>query len=177
MLVLVNGHDIDYENATTYCLPNGWERRIQDDVPYFINHTEERTQWDHPLFSQLMDSLLELNHIKYAAYRMASKLRRVQKRLGLELLDLESANVGFELHGLSRDRNELTIAVPEMVVVLTSVYETIKNEDIVGINVALQVDLTLNYLLNLFDVQRCGSIRVDSFKLGLLLLCGVKTGS
>ena len=36
----------------------------------------------------------------------------------------------------------------------------------------MQVDLTLNYLLNLFDVQRSGSIRVESFKLGILLLCG-----
>ena len=168
---VVNGHDIDYEN-TTYSLPDGWERRTQGDVPYFINHFKESTQWDHPLFSELMESLLELNNIKYAAYRMASKLRRVQKRLGLELLDLESADIGFELHGLSCDRHEFTIQVPEMVVVLTSIYETIKNEEIVGLNVALQVDLTLNYVLNLFDIQRTGSVRVESFKLGLLLLCG-----
>ena len=166
-----HGNNIDYEEIA-YHLPAGWERRTQNDVPYFVNHHEKLTQWDHPIFQDLLDSLLELNNIKFCTYRMASKLRRVQKKLGLELLDLEAAIIGFELHGLSSDRHGYTIQVPEMVIVLTSMFEAVKNEELVEINVALQVDLALNYVLNLFDTQRNGKVRVESFKLCLLLLCG-----
>ena len=88
----------------TYCLPNGWERGIQDEIPYFINHLEESTQWDHPVFTELMSSLNELNNVKFSAYRMALKLRQIQKKLCLEHLDLESAMFGFEMHGLTSDR-------------------------------------------------------------------------
>ena len=82
----------DYYENTSYSLPSGWERRMTgadaDDgvtsVPYFINHLSETTQWDHPAFSELMDSMAQdLNNIKFAAYRMASKLRRVQTKLRL----------------------------------------------------------------------------------------------
>ena len=59
-----------------------------------------------------------------------------------------------------------------MILILTSIYETLKNEDAIDINVALQVDLCLNWLLNLFDNLRTGQIRVQSFKLGILILCG-----
>ena len=78
----------DYYENTSYSLPSGWDRRMtaSDDgvtsVPYFINHLSETTQWDHPAFSELMESMAQdLNNIKFAAYRMASKLRRVQTKL------------------------------------------------------------------------------------------------
>ena len=98
---LTNSHQLEPE---TYCLPNGWERGIQDEIPYFINHLEESTQWDHPVFTELMASLNELNNVKFSAYRMALKLRQIQKKLCLEHLDLESAMFGFEMHGLTPDR-------------------------------------------------------------------------
>lgn len=59
-----------------------------------------------------------------------------------------------------------------MILVLTSIYETLKNEEGVEMNMVLQVDLCLNWLLDLFDNLRTGQIRVQSFKLGILILCG-----
>ena len=73
-------------------LPAGWERGLNEDkVPYYLNHDEQKTQWDHPLFSDLLDSLLNFNTVKYSAYRLALKLRKVQQRLCLDLLDMEAA--------------------------------------------------------------------------------------
>ena len=66
----------------------------------------------------------------------------------------------------------MAIEVPEIIVILNSIYETLKNEESVEINTVLQVDLCLNWLLNLFDNLRTGQIRVQSFKLGILILCG-----
>lgn len=33
-------------------LPKGWERgRTEENIPYYMNHAEESTQWDHPKYS------------------------------------------------------------------------------------------------------------------------------
>ena len=66
----------------------------------------------------------------------------------------------------------MSIEVPEMIIVLTSIYETLKNEEGIDMNIVLQVDLCLNWLLNLFDNLRTGQLRVQQFKLGILILCG-----
>merc|ERR1719510_2457246 len=103
---------------------------------------------------------------------MALKLRKVQQKLCLDLLDLKSAQVAFDEHGLSEDKHESLIAIPEMVIVLTSIYEAVYEEDPDEVNVPLCVDICLNWLLNVFDPARaCGQIRVLSFKIGILILC------
>ena len=130
-------------------------------------------QWDHPVFSELMDSMAhDLNNIKFAAYRMASKLRRVQTRLRLEMLDLEAACVCFELHGLSKARHSFPIHVPEMVVVLTSIFETLKTDTSSGrageseqeLNVALQVSIPFS----IQSISECSISlfsKIDNFEL------------
>jgi len=100
-----------------------------------------------------------------------TSLRKVQQKLCLDLLDITSAVVCFDSHGLSLDKHDLTIAVPEMVTILTSIYETLFQCEPEDINVPLCVDLCLNWLLNVFDGQRTGLVRVLSFKLGLVILC------
>ena len=45
------------------------------------SHQTETTQWDHPQLEELMNSLSEFNDVRFSAYRMALKLRRVQKFL------------------------------------------------------------------------------------------------
>ena len=33
-------------------LPKGWERgKTEENIPYYMNHAEESTQWDHPKYS------------------------------------------------------------------------------------------------------------------------------
>ena len=58
--------DQTYLNAA---LLDGWERGMEEGIPYFINHREQRTQWDHPEFTDVMESLLEMNTVKFSAYR------------------------------------------------------------------------------------------------------------
>ena len=153
-------------------LTDGWERGQEDGIPYFINHREQRTQWDHPEFTDLMESLLEMNTVKFSVYRMALKLRKVQQKLCLDLLDLKSALFAFNEHGLTADKHDSFIAVPQMIVVLTSIYEALHEEEPDEVIVAMCIDLCLNWLLNVYDTARAsGQIRVLSFKVGLLVLC------
>ncbi len=155
-------------------LPKGWERGLtpKERIPYYLNHSDESTQWDHPLYSELMCRLLEVNTVRYSAYRLALKLRRVQQRLCLDLLDLETALFAFDEHGLTADRHDLAIQVPEIVLVLSHIYQALRQEEPESVeSVPLCVDLCLNWLLNVYDSARVGQLRVLSFKLGVLLLC------
>jgi len=153
-------------------VPAGWERCLtQDCVPYFSCHDRETTQWDHPEFVSLMETIVAMNTVKFSAYRLALKLRKIQQKLCLDLLDIASAVVCFDSHGLTSEKHDLTICVPEMVTILTSVYETLYQCEPEDITVNVCVDLALNWILNVFDSQRQGFTRVLSFKLGLVLLC------
>jgi hypothetical protein len=63
--------DEDDENAPyNAVLPSGWERGLtREKIPYYLNHADETTQWDHPIYSELMCSLLDMNTVKFSAYR------------------------------------------------------------------------------------------------------------
>ncbi|XP_033212090.1 dystrophin, isoforms A/C/F/G/H isoform X2 [Belonocnema kinseyi] len=148
-----------------------WERALTPaKVPYYINHQLETTHWDHPKMIDLMTSLSDLNEVRFSAYRTAMKLRTVQKRLCLDVLSLSAALEQFDSHGL-RAQNDKLIDIPDMVTVLTSLYEIIAADNATQVSVPLCIDLAINWLLNVYDSQRTGQIRVLSFKVGLVLLC------
>uniref|UniRef100_A0A1W7RAQ1 Protein detached n=1 Tax=Hadrurus spadix TaxID=141984 RepID=A0A1W7RAQ1_9SCOR len=149
-----------------------WERAVAGNkVPYYVNHLTETTHWDHPKMIEHMDSLAELNDVRYSAYRTAMKLRTVQKRLCLDLANLNNVINAFDQHGL-RAQNDKLISVPEMITCLSTIYEGLASENSSLVNVPLSIDLCLNWLLNLYDtVTRTGYIRILSFKVGLVLLC------
>uniref|UniRef100_T1IRG4 Protein detached n=1 Tax=Strigamia maritima TaxID=126957 RepID=T1IRG4_STRMM len=148
-----------------------WERAVASNkVPYYINHTSETTHWDHPKMTELIQSLAELNDVRFSAYRTAMKLRTLQKKLCLDLLNMNNAIDAFDHHGL-RAQNDKLIDVPDMISVLTTLYEGIAADNPALVNVPLCIDLCLNWLLGVYDSARTGQIRVLSFKAGLVILC------
>ena len=148
-----------------------WERSIAgNQVPYFINHTYEATQWDHPEMTRLLDSLGDLNEVRFSAYRTAMKLRTLQKKLCLDLLSMNNAIDAFDQHSL-RARNEDLIGVSDMVNCLDTITDTLVEDHPLLVNKILCIDLILNWILNVFDGSRVGQIRVLSFKVAIILLC------
>lgn len=71
----------------------------------------------------------------------------------------------FNRHGL-RAQNDKLIDIPDMTTVLHSLFVIITQIDL-----PLMLDLAINWILNVYDSQRTGKIRVLSFKVGLILLC------
>jgi hypothetical protein len=70
--------------------------------------------------------------------------------LPVDLVTLENLDSSFEAHGLHRNNNNSLIGIREMVDTLATVYEKIE----VGqenISTAICIDLTLNWLLNVYD--------------------------
>ncbi|XP_069469123.1 dystrophin-related protein 2 isoform X2 [Ambystoma mexicanum] len=150
-----------------------WERAISPNkVPYYINHQAQTTCWDHPKMTELYQTLADLNNIKFSAYRTAMKLRRIQKALRLDLVTLATASEVFNEHELqSSDR---LMDVVEVIHCLTALYEQLEEERGVLVNVPLCVDMSLNWLLNVFDSGRSGKMRAISFKTGIVCLCGTE---
>lgn len=97
-----------------------------------------------------MTSLTEFNEVRYSAYRTALKLRTVQRRLCLDLASLDDLINIFDQHGL-RAQNDRLISVPEIISCLQTIYEGLTREHPAIVNMALAIDLTLNWLLNLYD--------------------------
>nr|XP_048720382.1 dystrophin-related protein 2 isoform X3 [Caretta caretta] len=150
-----------------------WERAISPNkVPYYINHQAQTTCWDHPKMTELYQTLADLNNIKFSAYRTAMKLRRVQKALRLDLVTLDTALEIFNEHELQP--SDRVMDVVEVIHCLTALYERLEEERGILVNVPLCVDMSLNWLLNVFDSGRSGKMRVLSFKTGIACLCGTE---
>ncbi|KAG7486436.1 utrophin isoform X5 [Solea senegalensis] len=153
--------------STSVQLP--WQRAVsQNKVPYYINHQTQTTCWDHPKMTELYQSLGDLNNVRFSAYRTAMKIRRLQKALCLDLLDLNVAQNTFEQHKLTN--NNQLLSVPDVINCLTSIYDGLEQEHKDLVNVPLCVDMCLNWLLNVYDTGRSGRIRVLSMRIGLLSL-------
>ncbi|XP_050820979.1 dystrophin-related protein 2 isoform X3 [Gopherus flavomarginatus] len=150
-----------------------WERAISPNkVPYYINHQAQTTCWDHPKMTELYQTLADLNNIKFSAYRTAMKLRRVQKALRLDLVTLATALEIFNEHELQP--SDRVMDAVEVIHCLTALYERLEEERGILVNVPLCVDMSLNWLLNVFDSCRSGKMRALSFKTGIACLCGTE---
>ncbi|XP_066471431.1 utrophin isoform X3 [Tiliqua scincoides] len=146
-----------------------WQRSVSHNkVPYYINHQTQTTCWDHPKMTELFQSLADLNNVRFSAYRTAIKIRRLQKALCLDLLDLNTTNEAFKQHKLNQ--NDQLLSVQDVVSCLTTIYSGMEEKHKDLVNVPLCVDMCLNWLLNVYDTGRTGKIRVQSLKIGLMSL-------
>nr|XP_009930413.1 PREDICTED: utrophin [Opisthocomus hoazin] len=146
-----------------------WQRSVSHNkVPYYINHETQTTCWDHPKMTDLFQSLADLNNVRFSAYRTAIKIRRLQKALCLDLLDLNTTSDVFRQHKLSQ--NDQLIGVQDVISCLATIYSGLEEKHKDMVNVPLCVDMCLNWLLNVYDSGRTGKIRVQSLKIGLMSL-------
>lgn len=153
--------------STSVQLP--WQRSISHNkVPYYINHQTQTTCWDHPKMTELFQSLGDLNNVRFSAYRTAIKIRRLQKALCLDLLELNTTNEVFKQHKLNQ--NDQLLSVPDVINCLTTTYDGLEQLHKDLVSVPLCVDMCLNWLLNVYDTGRTGKIRVQSLKIGLMSL-------
>ncbi|XP_063403799.1 dystrophin-like isoform X1 [Mytilus trossulus] len=161
----------DSQHFLSRSVDHPWERSVSGNkVPYYINHTSETTHWDHPEMAALMEALNELNNVRFSAYRTAMKIRMLQKKLRLDLMEMNVATQSFEQHHL-RGQNDDLMDIIQIINCLSTMYEIAAQSHQDLVNVPLCVDLVLNWILNIYDVARSGKIRVLSFKVGLILLC------
>lgn len=167
-----------------------WERRVAPTkIPYFVEHQTKKTIWDHPKFTILLEELSSVKHYVFSAYRTALKLRMLQRRLGINLLMLEQLKEIFDATDIALKQqealtgngivpvhkgvtsNEPLIGVEHIIYHLKVIYEQIQMNENQELDVPLSIDLTLNWLLNLYDSTRTGYISRLAFRVSLALLC------
>lgn len=153
----------------------GWERtETEKGVPYYICHKTESTSWNHPFYLKIIEELDEYRDIRYAAYRTAFKIRHIQKRLKLHHVKLEAMKEMFDCHGYP-ESCDTVIGCEELQELLTSVYQTADQAANVTIQQAeVFAQLLQNLVLNLFDVDRTGCLRVCSVKQVLIILTSAR---
>jgi len=155
-------------------LLDGWERsETSTGVPYYVNHGTARTQWDHPFLVKTLEELSDFDSIRYAAYRTAMKLRFIQKRLRLDLVDLNTLRLTCDRHGLQTGIDSV-VDCSTLYALLLDIYSITRRDKPQNLNTDTLAELTLNWLLNLFDVNKEGCIRVLSVKIGLAVLCSAR---
>lgn len=121
-----------------------------------------------------MEELDEYRDIRYAAYRTAFKIRHIQKRLKLHHVKLEAMKEMFDCHGYP-ESCDTVIGCEELQELLTSVYQTADQAANVTIQQAeVFAQLLQNLVLNLFDVDRTGCLRVCSVKQVLIILTSAR---
>ncbi|XP_061175381.1 dystrophin-like isoform X2 [Saccostrea echinata] len=163
---------MEIEDTNAYDkIVDGWERTETDNgVPYYICHKTERTSWNHPFYQKMIEELDEYRDIRYAAYRTAFKIRHIQKQLKLHHVKLEAMKEMFDCHGY-RESCDMVIGCEELQELLTSVYQTADQAANITIQQAeVYAQLLQNLILNLFDMDRTGCIRVCSVKQVLIVL-------
>uniref|UniRef100_A0A1I7SAC8 Dystrophin n=1 Tax=Bursaphelenchus xylophilus TaxID=6326 RepID=A0A1I7SAC8_BURXY len=149
-----------------------WQRSISalNQMPYYVDHVTENTQWDHPSMVDIFEKLCTFNQVKFSAYRTAMKLRALQKHMCLDLIDLPSLDQA--LHKYRNAPLDEKISIEDVVMTLVPLFESAhqKYPQLLR-NVPLAVDLALNLLLNIYDPCRDGKLRTVSFAIAMVVLC------
>ncbi|OTF79051.1 EF-hand and zinc finger domain containing protein [Euroglyphus maynei] len=94
-------HGTIQQHFLTEAVDEPWERAVTNNkLPCYINRQTETVHLLSPRYMQIINSMNEFNEVRYAAYRTAMKLRRLQIQLGLNHVNLNNLVNAFEQHGL-----------------------------------------------------------------------------
>ncbi|XP_059836418.1 dystrobrevin alpha isoform X5 [Hypanus sabinus] len=118
----------------------------------------------------------DLDRIRLSTYRTACKLRFVQKKCNVHLVDVWNVIEAFRENGLNTmDLNaELSVARLEAII-STILYQLNKRMPTTHqINVEQSISLLLSFLLAAYDGESHGKISVFAVKVALATMCGGK---
>ncbi|XP_043990377.1 dystrobrevin alpha isoform X10 [Gambusia affinis] len=118
----------------------------------------------------------DLDSIRLSTYRTACKLRFVQKKCNLHLVDIWNVIEAFRENGLNTMELNSELAVARLEVVLSTLFFQLNKRmpTTHQINVEQSVGLLLNFLLAAYDPEGHGKISVFVVKMALASISGGK---
>ncbi|XP_068196638.1 dystrobrevin alpha isoform X2 [Antennarius striatus] len=118
----------------------------------------------------------DLDSIRLSTYRTACKLRFVQKKCNLHLVDIWNVIEAFRENGVNAMDLSADLSVARLEMVLsTIVYQLNKRMPTTHqINVEQSISLLLNFLLAAYDPEGHGKVSVFVAKMALATICGGK---
>ncbi|XP_054651559.1 dystrobrevin, beta b isoform X1 [Dunckerocampus dactyliophorus] len=114
--------------------------------------------------------------IRLSTYRTACKLRFVQKRCNLHLVDVWNMIEAFRDNGLNTLDHGAEINVSRLETILSSIYYQLNKRlpTTHQINVEQSIGLLLNFMVATYDSESHGKLTVFSMKAMLSTMCGGK---
>ncbi|XP_024081580.1 dystrobrevin beta isoform X3 [Cimex lectularius] len=115
--------------------------------------------------------------IRFAGYRTASKLRFLQKKLNLHLVDIWNVIEAFREHSLNTlEIEEAELSVARLESLVSSLYRTLNKRLPPSQQVSIETNSNhlLNWLLSAYSVETLGRIRVFSIKVALATMSSGK---
>ncbi|XP_031149948.1 dystrobrevin alpha isoform X5 [Sander lucioperca] len=118
----------------------------------------------------------DLDSIRLSTYRTACKLRFVQKKCNLHLVDIWNIIEAFRENGINTMDLNAELSVARLEVVLSTIFYQLNKRmpTTHQINVDQSISLLLNFLLASYDPEGHGKISVFVVKMALATICGGK---
>uniref|UniRef100_A0A8C5QCH3 Dystrobrevin alpha n=1 Tax=Leptobrachium leishanense TaxID=445787 RepID=A0A8C5QCH3_9ANUR len=118
----------------------------------------------------------DLDRIRLSTYRTACKIRFVQKKCNLHLVDIWNIIEALRENALNNLDPNVELNVARLEAVLSTVYYQLNKRmpTTHQINVEQSISLMLNFLLAAYDPEGHGKITVFAVKMALATLCGGK---
>ncbi|KAM6990666.1 dystrobrevin alpha isoform 1-T1 [Tautogolabrus adspersus] len=118
----------------------------------------------------------DLDSIRLSTYRTACKLRFVQKKCNLHLVDIWNVIEAFRENGINTMDLNAELSVARLEVVLSTLFYQLNKRmpTTHQINIDHSINLLLNVLLASYDPESHGKISVFVVKMALATICGGK---
>ncbi|XP_052332758.1 dystrobrevin alpha-like isoform X1 [Oncorhynchus keta] len=118
----------------------------------------------------------ELDSIRLSTYRTACKLRFVQKKCNLHLVDIWNVIEAFRENGLNTMDLNTEFTVARLEAILSTIFYQLNKRmpTTHQINVEQSISLLLNFLLAAYDLEGLGKMSVFVVKMALATICGGK---
>uniref|UniRef100_A0A4W5KI63 Dystrobrevin n=1 Tax=Hucho hucho TaxID=62062 RepID=A0A4W5KI63_9TELE len=118
----------------------------------------------------------ELDSIRLSTYRTACKLRFVQKKCNLHLVDIWNVIEAFRENGLNTMDLNTEFTVARLEAILSTIFYQLNKRmpTTHQINVEQSISMLLNFLLAAYDPEGLGKISVFVVKMALATICGGK---
>ncbi|XP_027143773.1 dystrobrevin alpha isoform X11 [Larimichthys crocea] len=146
-----------------------YERMIEDCGQSSDNMADRRQ-----LFVEMRAQ--DLDSIRLSTYRTACKLRFVQKKCNLHLVDIWNVIEAFRENGVNAMDLSADLSVARLEVVLSTIFYQLNKRmpTTHQINVEHSISLLLNFLLAAYDPEGHGKISVFVVKMAVATICGGK---
>ncbi|PAV85383.1 hypothetical protein WR25_09822 [Diploscapter pachys] len=127
---------------------------------------------------QLIDEMRvqDFDSIRFATYRAACKLRFIQKKTNVHLVDIWNMIESFRENGLNALPIHTSIKTSRIELLLTTIFHNLNKRLVASqhIDTDRSISLLLSFLLGAYDKHQTGRLAVFSIKIALATLCAGK---
>ncbi|GLV40563.1 Dystrophin [Carabus blaptoides fortunei] len=175
-------YDFVYKKTFIYDLKischtmSGFWRKVENEngYPSYFNENTNSKQWDHPKFADVKQTIDECNFIKFSSYRVASKVRVLQRAFYMDEIPISMINGIFEKHRLGVNEASLHLESYDLEAILADIYFAGNKQNHTNTDIDFATELMQNFLYNVYDKERKGTLQVISAKVALGLLSSAK---